>query len=96
MQSIQDCEDVRKFVAIRRVTGGAVWNGEYLGKAIRWYYARGDQPEMVYATSGNLVPKSIGAKPLMTLSDEVPEDLDDNWYATEAWSILVDIGAKSV
>lgn len=96
LQSIQDCEDVRKFVAVRRVTGGAVWNGSYLGKAIRWYYAKGNPPEMVYATSGNMVPKSVGAKPLMTLPEEVPEDLDDAWYAAEAWSILVDIGAKLV
>lgn len=95
-QSIRNCRQVEKFIAVRRVTGGAVWGGEYLGKAIRWYYATGDQPELVYAISGNLVPKSKGARPLMTLPANLPGDIDYAWYEAEAYSILVGLGAVSV
>src|SRR5690606_35062808 len=31
-KTIRDCDDIRQFVAVRRVTGGAVWRDEYLGK----------------------------------------------------------------
>ena len=95
-QSVRNCADVRKFITVRTVKGGAVWNGAYLGKAIRWYYAQGEQPEMVYATSGNLVPKSLGAVPLMTLPDAVPDDVDYGWYEAETLSILQELGCTSV
>lgn len=68
---------------------------EYLGKAVRWYYAKHEEDEhlrFVYAASGNLVPKSIGAKPLMEMDDELPSDLDYNWYVGESEAILKLIG----
>lgn len=66
---------------------------EYLGKSIRWYYATGVKGELVYASSGNKVPRSDGAMPLMELPDTFPEDVDFEWYETEAQRILQDIGA---
>lgn len=64
----------------------------YLGKAIRWYYAKNQTGEIVYATSGNTVPKSAGAKPCMDLPEEFPTDIDFDWYIAEAERNLVQIG----
>ncbi len=50
-ETIRGCKDVRKFVSVRKVKGGAVQGGQYLGSSIRWYYATGDRPEMVYASN---------------------------------------------
>lgn len=94
--TIRECVDIRKFITVRTVKGGAVWGDLYLGKAIRWYYAQGDQPQLVYATSGNLVPKSAGAVPLMTLPDLLPENIDYAWYEAEAFALLKDLGCTSV
>lgn len=80
--------DVTKFVSVRTVRGGAVKDGEFLGKSIRWYYSNEDQGEIVYATSGNLVPRTKGAKPLMLMDGTFPEDLDKDWYVNEAYKIL--------
>lgn len=91
--TIRDCRDVRKFVTIRTVKGGAMKNGEYIGKAVRWYYATGDDTPLVYKTNGNTVPKSHGAKPLMLLPDELPSDVDHDVYIREAYAILEDVGA---
>ncbi len=66
---------------------------EYLGKAIRWYYAKGETGEIVYANSGNKVPKSDGAIPLMDMGKEKPQDLDHEWYIQEAENILKQIAA---
>ncbi len=66
---------------------------EYIGKVVRWYYAKDVQGEFVYASSGNKVPRSDGAKPCMVLPDEFPEDIDFDWYIAESTKILEQIGA---
>ena len=65
---------------------------EYLGKAIRWYYAKDVPGEIVYVLSGNKVPKSDGAKPMMDLPKEFPADLDFERYEREACEALAKIG----
>jgi len=65
---------------------------EFLGKSIRWYYAKGVEGEIVYATNGNKVPRSEGAKPLMDLPKEFPEDVDFEWYEAECEKILQAVG----
>lgn len=92
VDTIRACQDIRRFCSVRTVRGGAVKNGEYLGKAIRWYYAAGEEGEIVYAISGNKVPRSEGAKPLMQLPEAFPGDVDYEWYEREASKILVEIG----
>ena len=146
-RTIRGCQDIRQFVTVRKVKGGAVkmwsraiplhsdkpdllrkmgfekqagvywkhpeWNEgtvaatdtaydlavkmcpmpepTYLGSSIRWYYARQETGNIVYAQSGNTVPKSLGAKPLMDLPDSIPSDVDYDWYIQEAQNILADI-----
>lgn len=90
--TIQNSADITKFISVRTVKGGAVKDGEYLGKAIRWYYAENESSEIVYALNGNKVPRTEGAKPLMQLPNEFPTDVNHAWYIAEAESILVDIG----
>ncbi len=84
--------DPRKFVTIRQVKGGGTYDGQYLGKVVRWYMAFGETRHISYATNGNKVAKSDGARPLMELPDELPSDIDYAWYIEEARSILADVG----
>lgn len=91
-ETIEACDDITKFVNVRQVKGGAVKGDEYLGKAIRWYYAEGERGAIHYKTNGNTVPKTEGAKPLMELPDRFPDDVDYEWYRREAFGILADIG----
>ena len=96
LQTIQECTDIKKFVAIRTVRGGAVYEDIYLGKAIRWYYSTNTQTEIIYASTGNKVAKSDGACPLMELPAQLPSDINYDWYAEEASAILEDLGIKLV
>ena len=91
-ETIRNCRDVTKFISVRAVKGGADKNGVYLGKAIRWYKAVGEEGEIVYAINGNKVPRTEGCKPLMELPDQLPTDIDYDWYIAETESILADIG----
>ncbi len=93
-RTIRDCLDITRFVTVRRVTGGAVWNGEMIGKAIRYYYSTSVPSEQTinYAKNGNKVPKSQGAKPLMELPSEFPADIDYRVYEVEAERLLCEVG----
>jgi hypothetical protein len=94
-ETIEWCDDIRQFVNVRQVKGGAVKGEQYLGKAIRWYYAAGERGSITYATNGNTVPRSEGARPLMDLPDRFPDDIDYDWYIREAHGILKDIGVDA-
>lgn len=65
---------------------------EYLGKVVRWYYSTQAPGPIVYATNGNTVSLSYGARPCMTLPDEFPADIDYEWYINKAESMLQDVG----
>lgn len=67
---------------------------DYLGKSIRWYYAKELGGEVVYATSGNRVPKSDNAMPILDLPDQFPTNVDYDWYIAEAKGILNDVGCE--
>lgn len=92
-QTIRECKDIRQFTAMQFVNGGAVKDGEYLGKVIRWYYAEGIKDEIIYAKTGNKVSNTDGAKPLMVLPDSFPDDINYNWYIAKTEKILKEIGA---
>lgn len=92
--TINACSDVTKFLMVRSVTGGAEWNGEYLGKAVRFYYSKavGADTCIRYAKSGNKVPVSDGSRPLMQLPDKAPLDIDRERYIQIAKETLKDFG----
>ena len=93
--TVMACDDVRRFVTIRQVKGGGVTDhGEYLGKAVRWYYSN-ERPAgcIRYQSNGNLVAGSEGCRPLMTLPLGLPDDIDHTWYIDNAKAMLADIGA---
>lgn len=89
--TIRNCQDIRKFITIRNVTGGAVKGDTFLGRAVRWYYAKNESGCISYKTNGNKVPKSDNAKPLMALGHTLPNDIDYDWYIKETNGILTDV-----
>ena len=94
--TVRECTDLKKFITVRTVTGGAIWREQRLGKAIRWYYStecKGE--EIFYCKNGNTVPRTMGAKPVMNLPEFLPEDVDYDWYINECEYILMDVGAKA-
>ena len=91
LDTIRACSDVKKFLVLRAVRGGAVKDGLYLGKTVRWYYRAGEEGVIIYATSGNKVPKSEGAMPLMVIG-EMPCDVDYLWYERECMEMLKTLG----
>lgn len=96
-ETIANCTDVRKFVTIRQVNGGAIdQQGTYLGKAVRWYYAKGVEGPLRYKLNNYTVARSEGARALMELPDALPADVDYDWYINEAHSILADVGVDPV
>lgn len=91
-QTIRQCKDITKFVTVRNVRGGAVKSNQYLGKCIRWYVSTEMKGEINYLISGNKVPNSDCARPLMELPDDFPTDINYDYYITKANEILQDLG----
>jgi hypothetical protein len=93
-RTIYRCEDIKRFLTCRQVKGGAMYDGAYLGKAVRWVYGLDKSKCITYKTNGNKVARSDGAMPLMGLPELYsPIQIDYDWYINEAMSILRDIGA---
>lgn len=92
--SIRECKDIRKFLTLRNVTGGATWRGQELGKVIRWYYATDEDEAILNAMNGYLVPKTLGAKPLMVLPETFPTDVNYEWYINECYGMLKELGVS--
>ena len=97
--TVRCCTDVTKFLSVRKVTGGAVWRGQPLGRVVRWYYTNdlvGDA--IYYKTNGNQVGTTEGAHPMMRLPDPtegMPDDLDYEWYIDRSHNILKEIGVTA-
>ena len=93
-KTIRQCDDVCRFLTVRKVTGGAEWNGEHVGKTVRFYYANSVPHDrcIVYSKNGNRVPKSAGSKPLMDLPDALPDDIDYRVYIEAAEKLLCEVG----
>ncbi|CDN96787.1 DNA polymerase [Pseudomonas phage vB_PaeS_SCH_Ab26] len=91
-KTIKECRDFRRFVAVKNVRGGGEKNGRYLGKVVRWYYPKNEAGYIAYVSSGNKVGKTDGARPVMDLPTEFPDDINYDWYINEAIEMLYDCG----
>ncbi len=93
---IRACRDINKFVMLRKVTGGAVWRGEEIGKAVRFYYSTevGTDENISYAKNTNKVPQSDGAKPCLDLPEMFPSDVDFERYVEMAKMVFAQIGVS--
>jgi hypothetical protein len=76
------------------VNGGGEKDNVYIGNIIRWYYSTETNTAIRYIKTGNQVPKSEGAKPLMDLPPHFPSDVDFDWYVSKAEETLEEIGFK--
>lgn len=92
--TILQCQDIRDFVTLRTVKGGAIKDGIFIGKAIRWYHSTSTMSAIYYKTNNNKVPKSDGAKPIMNYPDSLPSDIDYQFYIQEAKNIIKSTGAN--
>jgi hypothetical protein len=87
--TIDSCDDMRKFVCVRKVEGGATWHGKEIGRIVRWYYSVDETEALLYKTNGHLVPKTLHAVPLIVMPDHrVPADLDRELYIAAANRML--------
>jgi DNA polymerase elongation subunit (family B) len=94
--TVLNCQDIKRFVAIRNVTGGAHKAGDYLGKTVRWYIAKGEEGSINYIKNNNQVADTQGAKPLMDLPDELPADIDYDYYISRCNDMLENMGWKPI
>lgn len=91
-KTVCGCSDIKKFVMVKQVNGGAVQDGKYLGKVARYYKSTVVKSEIVNALSGNKVPQSDNCREAQTLPLAIPDDLDYDWYINEAYKMINGVG----
>lgn len=92
-ETIKGCSDFTRFVTVtQRKAPGCHWKREYLGRVVRWYYAKGENDAIYTVAANTKVSDSEGAKPCMELPEDIPEDLNYQWYINRTREILLDIG----
>lgn len=91
-ETILNQDSLTGFITVKNVRGGGEKDGLYLGKAVRWYYAKGDNSAIHYVKNGNTVGGSYGGKPCMDLPTVLPSDINYDWYINAAEDMLTDIG----
>lgn len=98
--TIMNSRRIEDFLTLRKVSGGAVYEGEEIGKAIRWYHSSESLECLFYSgkasktVRGNKVGSSDDVVPLLQLPDTFPSDIDYDWYIGRAEDILREIGVK--
>ena len=96
-ETIRSRTDPREFVTVIQAKTGAEWRGTYLGKVVRYYWSTDHDP--IYATGGKRrkVAKTDGARPMMELTDTLPDDIDYARYVEEAqtWALELGVITKS-
>lgn len=95
-ETILNCKDFTRFVTVRQAKApGAHKNREYLGKVLRWYYAKGELGCIQTVATNNKVADSDGAKPVMDLPEVFPDDINYEAYIDKTKQILYDIAYYS-
>lgn len=94
---IHSYKDVRGFLTVVNTTGGSTWRDQYLGKVVRYYWSTDGDPIIKlkgHHSTGTRpkVPDTDGCAPMMTLPDELPDDIDYDHYIAAAKQVLIDIG----
>lgn len=100
--TIRACTDIRKFLTVATCAGGGYWEGtgEVLGKTVRWYYGKNSTHAIRSTklrngqTVGNMVAGSTGSVPCMRLPDQLPADIDYEFYEREAYKMLGTVGVR--
>ena len=92
--TILNCQDIRQFVTLRTVQGGATKDNQPIGKSVRWYHSTSTNSAIHYAKNNNKVPKSDGAMPVLNYPDKLPTDIDYQFYIQEAKNIIKSTGVS--
>lgn len=91
-KTINECRDIKQFVMVKFSAGGAVQDGKYLGKVVRYYKSTEIKTEIVIAKSGNKLPLSDNCREAQTLPTVFPADVDFDWYINEAYRMINGFG----
>jgi len=98
--TINSCTEIKNFLQVKKVAGGATKDNKYVGKTVRWYRSTVTDTALYYAqlnktkTSYNKVGDSDCGMPLMDLPEQglIPADVDKAWYIKQAQELIEQIG----
>jgi len=90
-ETINKCKDKNLFLMVRKVKDGGYYEGEYLGKVVRWYWGKNGLE--INNKKGDRVALSEGAVPFMDLTRRMV-DVDVDKYVNKSNKFLAELGVE--
>lgn len=91
--TIKNCKDIKEFLVCRKASKGATYNGNYLGKQIRWVHIK-EGKDLRCNETGNKIAGSNSCLPIMNLN-EIPSNIyeliDYDYYIDFCNKILLNL-----
>lgn len=78
--TINECNDLYKFVIVRKVSAGCEHNGVYVGKVLRWFYGYDESSYLKDRVRGNKVAMSDGAVLALDFSEHTIDEVNKGRY----------------
>lgn len=91
-ETLHQCKDIRQFVILRRVTGGALHHDNDVGGTVRWYHSTNGSP-LLYLKNRNRVPNAGKATLVNDLPKRFPRDIDYDEYASQVNALIEAVGS---
>lgn len=92
VETIEANNDLRDYVVVKNVKGGAHKDGWELGKVVRFYYSSSVEGTINYITNGNTVGNSQNGVPCQDLPATLPSNLDKEFYVNMTETLLGQLG----
>lgn len=92
--TINECKDIRQFLHLSEVNGGATFRNKNIGRVARFYISTNSTDCIKRVSNGGKVPNSDCAELMLNLSKNIPTDLNYKYYVDKAEDMLYDIGCK--
>lgn len=94
-QTLEECRDIRQFVSLRKVTGGAIYRDDEVGSTVRWYLSTQGSP-ILYRKNANRVPQADHARLINELPPHFPNDVDLDAYSNKAYELVRNISNSDI
>jgi len=93
--TIENCTDIKEFLYLRKVGGGAMYRDEKVGATCRWYTCLPNSGggNLTYFKTGNSVPNAHSVMLCNKLTSyDIPDNLDKEAYIERAKNMIEAIG----
>ena len=90
--TIHNTSSIHPFMTLKKASGGCNKDGVDLGGTVRWYRSTSTNTPILNNKSGNIVAGSTNGMPCLDIPDDLPTDIDYDYYIDETYRLMAFVG----